>query len=102
MVGAGGVLVEVLEDVRLLPADLPESALADEILRLRAARILRGYRGGAPADVTAAAHAVALVSDLVLAMPEITEIDINPLVVFPAGQGVVALDALVTTAAPAR
>jgi acetate---CoA ligase (ADP-forming) len=102
MVGAGGVLVEVLEDVRLLPADLPESALADEILRLRGARILRGHRGGAPADVAAAAHVVAVVSDLVLAMPEITEIDINPLVVFPAGQGVVALDALVTTTAPAR
>jgi acetate---CoA ligase (ADP-forming) len=98
MVGAGGVLVEVLKDVRLLPADLPEAALADEILRLRSARILRGYRGGAPADVAAAAHAVAVVGDLVLATPEITEIDINPLVVFPEGQGVVALDALVTTA----
>ena len=102
MVGAGGVLVEALKDVRLLPADLPESALADEILRLRSARILRGYRGDAPADVAAAAHAAAAVSDLVLAMPEIAEIDINPLVVFPEGQGVVALDALVTTVAPAQ
>ncbi len=100
IVGAGGVLVEVLQDVRLLPADLPESALAQEILRLRAARILRGYRGGAPADVAAAAHTAALVSDLMLTTPEITEIDINPLVVFPDGHGVVALDALVATADP--
>ncbi|MTD53032.1 acetate--CoA ligase family protein [Amycolatopsis pithecellobii] len=98
MVGAGGVLVEVLEDIRLLPADLPESALAEEMLRLKAARILRGYRGGAPADIAAAAHVAALVGDLVLARPEITEIDINPLIVFPEGHGVIALDALVTTA----
>ncbi|GLY97216.1 acetate--CoA ligase family protein [Actinoplanes sp. NBRC 103695] len=98
MVGAGGVLVELLEDVRLLPPDLPEPAIADEICRLRVAWLLGGYRGGAPSDIAAAAHVAALVSDLVLATPEITEIDINPLVVFPEGQGVVALDALVTTA----
>lgn len=102
MVGVGGVLVEVLDDVRLLPADLPESVLVDEILTLRAARMLQGHRGSAPADVRAAGRVAALIGDLVLATPEITEIDVNPLIVFPDGQGAIALDALVTTADPAH
>lgn len=100
LIGAGGVLVEAIEDVRLLPADLPESALVDEILRLKTARILQGFRGSARADIPAVARVAALISELVLATPAITEIDINPLVVYPGGQGVVALDALVATADP--
>lgn len=102
LVGLGGVLVEALADLRLLPPDLPEAAIAEEILRLRSARLLRGFRGAPPVDVSAVARVAARVGDLVLAAPEITEIDINPLIVLRDGNGVVALDALVTAADPAR
>ncbi|HEX9464071.1 MAG TPA: acetate--CoA ligase family protein [Alphaproteobacteria bacterium] len=94
LVGLGGVMVEALGDVRLLPPDLPEPAIADEILKLRAAKLLRGFRGAPPVDVQAVAHVAALVGRLMLTMPEIMEIDINPLFAHAEGQGVTAVDAL--------
>src|SRR5258708_5614607 len=94
LVGLGGVMVEALGDVRLLPPDLPEPAIADEILKLRAAKLLHGFRGAPPVDVQAVAHVAALVGRLMLTMPEIMEIDINPLFAHAEGQGVTAVDAL--------
>lgn len=97
LVGSGGVLVELLHDVRLVPADLPHDAMVDEISRLKGARLLRGFRGSGPADVDAVAAAAVAVGRLMAAEPRIVEIDVNPLVAHPAGTGAVALDALIVT-----
>jgi acetyltransferase len=88
--GAGGIAVEVLNDkaVELAPVD---AALAREMIgRTRISRLLAGFRGTPAADVEALCRAIAAVSDLALDVPEILELDINPLVVDP--NGVCALD----------
>jgi acyl-CoA synthetase (NDP forming) len=93
--GLGGVLAEALADVRLMPPDLTADEIAIELGRLRAARLLGPFRGAPARDVAAAAEAVAALGRFVLAHPEIAEIDINPLMVLAAGEGVLALDALI-------
>jgi acyl-CoA synthetase (NDP forming) len=94
MVGLGGIWTEVLEDVRLFPAGLSREAIADEIAQLKAARVLAGIRGAPPLDVAALAETAATLGALMLAHPELEEIEINPLIVRPRGAGVLALDAL--------
>ena len=95
MVGLGGVWIEALGDVRLLPPDLPEDAIAAELHRLKAAKLLSDFRDSGRVDVAAVARAVALVGRLMLTASEITEIDINPLIGHREGLGATALDALI-------
>jgi acyl-CoA synthetase (NDP forming) len=102
LVGLGGIWIETLNDVRLMPPDLTETAIVEEILRLRGAKLLQGARGAKPADIGALAKAVARVGALVRATPSLNEIDINPLVVYPEGEGVLALDALIVADEAAR
>jgi acetyltransferase len=89
MFGLGGVLVEVLEDVafRILP--LTEKDAAEMIAEIRGARVLRGVRGGKPADVAALRQLLVQVSDLVLKHPEIGEMDLNPVIVYEKGLRIV-------------
>ncbi|WP_454754431.1 acetate--CoA ligase family protein [Cupriavidus necator] len=96
LVGLGGVWIEALKDVRLIPADLAEADVVQELGRLKAASLLRGIRGAAAVDVTAIARAVTLIGAQMRANPAITEIDVNPLVAYP--DRVLALDALVVCA----
>jgi acyl-CoA synthetase (NDP forming) len=95
-VGLGGVFTEVMADVscRLLPVDAAE---ADGMLReLKGFKLLAGYRGAPAADIGAAAAAIAALSDAVLcADARVHEVEINPLIVLPEGQGAFAADALV-------
>lgn len=95
MVGLGGVWVEALGDIQLLPPQLPQPAIIDRLLSLKARKLLTGFRGTHAVDLKAVAEAVATVGQLMLDHPEISEIDINPLVAYPEGRGVVALDALI-------
>lgn len=94
--GMGGVLAEALGDIamRAAPIDAAEArAMIDET---RAARVLAGWRGSPPLDIRALAEAIARLSQLAwLLRDEVAAIDINPLIVLPAGQGVVAVDALI-------
>jgi len=95
MFGLGGIYVEALADVsfRLAPLTLAD---ADEMIdEVRSARLLRGLRGAAPADRAALADAIVRVGQLAADHPEIAELDINPLLVLPAGEGVLAVDARV-------
>jgi acyl-CoA synthetase (NDP forming) len=100
LVGLGGIWIEALKDVRLIPADMAEEDIAVELGRLKAAGVLHGVRGSAGVDLNAIAKVVALVGAQMRANPQITEIDINPLVAYPAGAArpVLALDALVVAA----
>ncbi|MFE7773785.1 acetate--CoA ligase family protein [Streptomyces sp. NPDC057445] len=91
MVGLGGVLTETLHDVAFSLAPVP-ALRAEHLLRgLRTAGLLAGVRGRPAVDVAAAAEAVALITEVAAAHPEIAELEINPLLVRPGG--VLALDA---------
>ncbi|HEY4355222.1 MAG TPA: acetate--CoA ligase family protein [Acidobacteriaceae bacterium] len=92
LVGLGGVLAEMMDDVRLLPPELSEEAIREELLLLKGAAMLRGYRGSAPLDVEAVARLASHLGSFILAEPRVLEVDINPVVVYPVGA--VALDAV--------
>jgi acyl-CoA synthetase (NDP forming) len=94
-VGLGGIWAEALGDIRLLPVGLGEDEIVQEIGSLRGAKLLAGMRGTPPADVRALAQVVMLIGSVMAARPEISEIDINPLTVYPQGEGALALDALI-------
>jgi acyl-CoA synthetase (NDP forming) len=100
LVGLGGVWAEALHDVRVLPVDLDLDEISEEIGKLRGAPLLRGMRGEAARDVAALATTVQRIGSLLAAQPDIQEIDLNPVTVYDAGEGVLALDALIVTNTP--
>jgi acetyltransferase len=93
--GTGGVLVEVYNDVALRHCPItPREAIA-MVSEVKGARLLRGFRGRPAADLEALAETLVRVSHLAVHLEgTLTELDINPLMVLPAGQGVKAVDAL--------
>ena len=95
LVGFGGVQAEILQDVRLLPPDLTRKAIARELRALKSGTLLDGWRGSPALDVDAVADIVVALGRLLAAAPSVREIDLNPVVVYPAGRGAVALDALI-------
>jgi acyl-CoA synthetase (NDP forming) len=95
VIGLGGIWTEALGDVRLLPPHLAPGEIAGEFGKLRGAKLLSGFRGSPPVDVKAAAAVTARLGALILAHPEIAEIDLNPVVVYAEGNGVVVLDAVI-------
>jgi acyl-CoA synthetase (NDP forming) len=95
VVGLGGVWTEALGDVRLMPAGLAADAIEHEMRQLKAAKLFAGLRGALACDVAAAARVAERLGALMLANPEIAEMEINPLSLGAAGQGATALDALI-------
>lgn len=95
LLGLGGVWIEAMKDVRLVPADMPVELIEAEIEQLRGKVLLDGFRGAPAIDKPALARAVAAVGALMRAHPEIVEIDVNPLVAYGAGEAPLALDALI-------
>src|SRR5215208_3577933 len=96
MVAAGGILTEIYRDrsLRLAPVDL--GTAHEMIAEVRGLLALAGYRGKPKGDLDALARAIVALSQLaVMDEPHVFEAEINPLIVRPAGQGVVAVDALV-------
>jgi succinyl-CoA synthetase beta subunit len=100
--GLGGIFVEVLNDLawRAAPFDADEARrMIDDTL---AVGVLSGWRGRPAGDVDALAAAIAAVSVLVWEMrDEVSELDVNPILVGPVGAGVVAVDSFVRLATPA-
>jgi acetate---CoA ligase (ADP-forming) len=95
LVGIGGVTAELLKDVALAPAPVGLETARAMIAGLRAGALLDGYRGAPPADVEAAAKAVSALSRLAVEYSDsLRELDVNPLLVLPRGQGVRVADAL--------
>jgi len=98
MFGLGGVFTEVLGDVTFRRAPFGEDEARAMIERVKGYPLLAGARGTEPADVAALAKAIARLSVFAEANRDVIEsIDVNPLLVQPAGQGVVALDGLIVT-----
>lgn len=96
VLGAGGVLTEYLKDsVSLLPP-FTASRVRAALDGLRVSKLLAGFRGKPAGDVEALVRAVLAVADYAGAHLEtLAELDVNPIIVRPAGRGVVAVDALV-------
>ena len=94
--GFGGILVELLKDVAIGIPPLSHNQARDMIQRLRGFPILGGIRGKPTADVDALCDAIVGLSRLASSLgDQLAGLDINPLIVLPRGQGVVAVDALV-------
>ena len=99
VIGAGGLLVELVDDatVILLPASGDD--IAEALGRLRIAKVLAGFRGGPAADLPAAIDAIGSVAEFALSNKDrLLELDVNPLLVLADGQGAVAADALIRLA----
>lgn len=94
-VGLGGTLVELLDDAALRLAPIAPREAAAMLDETKAGRLLAGVRGTPPADRAAVLEALQRLGALLAAYPAIAEIDVNPLLVAPAGQGACAVDARV-------
>jgi acyl-CoA synthetase (NDP forming) len=94
MVGLGGILTELLQDVVFIPAGVGREHIERALRSLKGAKLFDGYRGSAPADVDAAITVVEMLSALLLQHPEIVEADLNPVRIHARGQGATVLDAL--------
>jgi acetyltransferase len=93
--GIGGVMVEVYNDVALRLCPITREDALEMINEVKGARLLQGFRGAPAADVDALADALVNVSRMAVNLEgRLAELDINPLMVLPDGQGVVAADAL--------
>jgi acetyltransferase len=94
--GSGGVMVEVYNDVALRRCPVSRAEALEMVAEVKGAKLLRGFRGKPPADIDALADALVRVSHLAVHLEGLlAELDVNPLMVLPAGQGVKAVDALV-------
>lgn len=92
MFGSGGVEVEGLNDVAFALAPISQEEIHHLMDTTWAGRKLKGYRNIPPADIEAAQDTLNRVAQLAADFPQITELEINPLVVLPQGQGAIALD----------
>jgi acetate---CoA ligase (ADP-forming) len=100
--GMGGIYVETLRDVTFRLAPMRPLSAQHMIESVRGYPLLRGVRGEPPSDLAALAEAIERVSQLAVERPEVGELDLNPLIVRPAGHGVVAVDARIVLAPPSR
>jgi acetyl-CoA synthetase len=99
VLGAGGVLAELLQDTATLLPPFTSAAVQEAIGRLGVGRLLGGYRGRPPGDLPALVRAVLACARYAEDnVDRLLELDLNPVIVRPAGLGVVAVDALVRLA----
>ncbi len=90
--GLGGIFTEVFKDrsIRILPVN---DAIAEEmIMEIKGSALLKGFRGKPPADIDALKNILVRISAMITEHPEITDLDINPVIVFEKGQGCMIVD----------
>lgn len=101
MLGAGGIYAEVMRDTVFSPAPIDRTEALRMIDSLQSAAILKGARGRAPADIAALADLLVKVGELAVTEAQnLRQFDLNPVIVYPEGQGVVAVDALIVAGSP--
>ena len=93
MFGLGGIYVEAYRDVSFRLAPIRELSADNMISQIRGSKILQGFRGQPPADTKTIAECIERLSQLSIDLPDVTELDVNPLVAF--ANGCKALDARV-------
>lgn len=92
MFGLGGIYVEAMKDVTFRVAPIDRRNAKEMLGEIRAYKLLRGLRGEKPSDQAAVVDTLLRISQLVTDFPEIVELDINPLMVFEQGRGVLGID----------
>jgi acyl-CoA synthetase (NDP forming) len=95
IVGLGGVFIEIFKDTAIALAPVTKREAADMLKELKAYPLLQGVRGKGRADIKALIEVICRVSALLTNCPEISEMDLNPVIVHPDGQGVSIVDARV-------
>ena len=98
--GLGGIHVEVLGDVVFRVAPITDQDAADMLGGIRGRKLLEGYRGKPAADEEAIRDVLLRISQLVDEVPEIDDLDINPVLAMPPGQGCCILDARIHVKSP--
>lgn len=91
--GLGGIHVEILGDVQFRITPLTDRDAAEMVRGIKGYRLLSGYRGHPPADIEAIEDVLLRISRLVEDIPEISELDLNPIFALPPGQGCRIVDA---------
>ena len=100
-IGTGGVAIELYRDITHLALPVSVEQVLTAIRKLKLWTLLQGFRGKPAADIDALARAAVRFGDMFLASPDVSEFEINPVIVKRQGQGLSAVDALVTIAQPA-
>jgi acetyl coenzyme A synthetase (ADP forming)-like protein len=98
--GLGGVLVELLRDASFRLSPVTDLDAEEMLSSLRSAKLLDGYRGALPGDRRALISVLMRVSALVEVVPEILELDLNPVKVLEPGRGAIVLDARIRIGPP--
>ncbi len=103
VLGSGGILVELVGDSAVLPLPVTPEEARDALTHLRVAQLIDGYRGKPAGDLDAVAEAAAALGRFCADHADrLAEFEVNPLIVRPAGLGVVAVDALIRTIEPPK
>ena len=98
LVGFGGVQAELIKDVRLIPGNAGPEYIKSELDALKSSALLRGFRGSPALDVPALTEMLMRLGALLAGEPRVLEVDLNPVFMYPEGQGVMAVDALLVAA----
>jgi acyl-CoA synthetase (NDP forming) len=93
MFGLGGIYTEALRDVAFRLAPIRENVATEMVHSIRSHKLLEGVRGEPPSDIPAIADSLLRLSQLVTSHPQIKELDVNPLIVYAKGKGVMVADA---------
>jgi acetyl coenzyme A synthetase (ADP forming)-like protein len=101
MFGLGGTFVEAIKDVTFSLAPMWEINAENMINTIKARSILKGVRGAWPSDIDAIKDCILRLSQMITDNPEIAEMDINPLIVYPRGKGCVVADSRILLKKPA-
>ncbi len=100
MFGLGGTFVEAIKDVTFRLAPMWEISAEIMIKSIKAYSILKGIRGAPPCDIDSIKDCILRLSQMLTDQPEIAELDINPLIVYPEGQGCVVADSRILLKKP--
>jgi acetyl coenzyme A synthetase (ADP forming)-like protein len=98
--GLGGIHVEILKDVCFRVTPITDRDASEMVRDIRGYRLLEGYRGHSPADIAAIENLLLRVARLVEEVAEIAELDLNPVIALPPGQGCLIIDARIRVAPP--
>ncbi|MEN8116257.1 MAG: acetate--CoA ligase family protein [Bacteroidota bacterium] len=93
MFGIGGIFVEIFKDISFRVAPVSKEAALDMIHEIKASKLLLGARGKSVTDIDSLAESIVKLSGLALSCPQISELDINPLIVLEEGNGCFVADA---------
>jgi len=96
--GLGGIHVEILKDVCFRVTPITDRDAAEMVRAVKGFRLLEGYRGHPPADIPAIEDLLLRVARLVEEVPEIAELDLNPVIALPPGRACQIVDARIRVA----